>query len=256
MSKSVVLLTGACGDIGREIALAFARTGAHLILNDLVDRKEAETLIEAVRSAGGEAVYFSADVSNRRAVDDMFKAATAEFGPPDICIANAAIVEVSPFLDIDSASWKKHLDVNLTGSFEVAQAAARVMVNSGLAGKILFIGSWVQDVPSSGIAPYCVSKAGLKQLAKCMALELGCHGIKVNVVAPGFVDAGLSGRLFEKTPALKAESLKLVPLGYIASAADVASAVMLLCSPGADYMTGSTLLVDGGNSLFYRRLDS
>jgi glucose 1-dehydrogenase len=256
MRGSVVLLTGACGDIGREIALAFARTGASLVLNDLLESKEAASLIQAVRAAGGDAIYFSADVSHRGAVDDMVKAATDEFGPLDIHIANAAVVEVSPFLDLDSASWRKHLDVNLTGSFEIGQSAARAMVNSGRTGKIIFIGSWVQDVPWTGIAPYCVSKASLKLLAKCMALELGSHGIRVNLVAPGFVDAGLSGRFFEQDQKLKAESIKLVPLGYIASAADVASAVMLLCSESADYMTGSTLLVDGGNSLFYRRGDS
>jgi glucose 1-dehydrogenase len=256
MDRSVVLITGACGDIGREIALAFARTGATLILNDLLNSDHAAALIQTIRSVGGDAVYFSVDVSNRGAVDEMIKAATADFGPPNICVASAAIVEFRPFLDLDSASWRKQLDVNLTGCFEIGQAVARAMIGAGRQGKIIFISSWVQDVPSAGIAPYCVSKAGLKLLAKCMALELGRFGIRVNTVSPGFVDAGLSGRQFERDPALKAKSKGLVPLGYIASAADVASSVMLLCSSGAEYMTGSTLLVDGGNSLFYRRGDS
>jgi NAD(P)-dependent dehydrogenase (short-subunit alcohol dehydrogenase family) len=251
MDNSVVLVTGACGDIGRAIALAFARTGARLVLNDLVPEQTAGPLIDAIQTAGGEAAYFAADVTNRAVVERLVESAVKLYGPPDICIGNAGIVEVSPFLDIDPASWNRQLDVNLTGCFHIGQAAARAMVKAERRGKIIFVSSWVQDVPSDGIAPYCVSKSGLKLLSKCMALELARYGIRVNVIAPGFVDAGLSGRLFREDPGLRARSEKLVPLGYIASAGDVAASVMLLCSPAADYVTGTTLLVDGGNSLFY-----
>lgn len=252
MDNSVVLVTGACGDIGRAIALAFAQTGARLVLNDLVAEQTAEPLMDAIRAAGGEASYFAADVTNSAAVDLLVESAVKLYGPPDICIGNAGIVEVSPFLELTPESWRRHIDINLTGCFHVGQAAARRMVLAGKPGRIIFNSSWVQDVPSANISAYCVAKSGLKMLARTMALELGRHQIAVNLIAPGFVDAGLSGKLYREQPGLREAGMKLVPLGYIITAAEVAAAVMMLCSPAAAYMTGSTLLIDGGNSLFLR----
>jgi NAD(P)-dependent dehydrogenase (short-subunit alcohol dehydrogenase family) len=199
MDNAVVLVTGACGDISRTIALAFAQTGARLVLNDLVAEQTAEHLMDAIRAAGGEAAH-------RYQSDRLLLRRTG--GCP-----------------ADGPGWQTRAD----------------SLNS----------SWVQDVPSANISAYCVATSGLKMLARTMALELGRHQIAVNVIAPGFVDAGLSGRVFREDPGLRARSEKLVPLGYIASAGDVAASVMLLCSPAADYVTGTTLLVDGGNSLFY-----
>ena len=248
----VVLITGACGDIGRETALAAGKCGARVVLNDLLPEADSQALVEQIRLSGGEAAYHQADVADRQEVERMMEAAGERFGPLDICIGNAAIVEVSPFLEISTQSCDKHLAVNLSGCFHVAQAAARRMIQAGKAGKIIFVSSWVQDVPSENIAAYCVSKSGLKMLARCMALELGRHGITVNLVAPGFVDAGLSGRMFRERPGLKEEATKYVPLNYVMSAADVAAAILMLCSSAAAYMTGSTLLIDGGNSLFLR----
>jgi glucose 1-dehydrogenase len=252
LQNRVVLITGACGDIGREIALLMGKERARLVLNDVVPDAHAEPLVAEIGRLGGEAIYYRADVADRKCVDAMIDKAGARFGPLDICIGNAAIVEVSPFLDMTADSWARHIDINLTGCFHVAQQAARAMVRAGKGGSIILISSWVQDVPSENISAYCVAKSGLKMLARSMALELGRHNITVNLVAPGFVDAGLSGRLFREKPGLKKSCAQYVPLGYIASAADVAAAVMLLSMPAARYMTGSTLLVDGGNSLFLR----
>jgi NAD(P)-dependent dehydrogenase (short-subunit alcohol dehydrogenase family) len=249
----VALITGACGAIGREIAIAASSAGARVILNDICPQQDAAEFVQAVGGRSGNAAYFQADVANRECVERMFDDAAEQFGAPDICIGNAAIVAAGPFLDLSERSWHDHLETNLTGCFHVGQAAARRMVKAGKPGKIIYISSWVQDVPSENITAYCVAKSGLKMLAKCMALELGRRGITVNLVAPGFVDAGLSGRMFREKPGLRQECEQYVPLGGIMSAADVASATMLLCSQGADYMTGSTLLVDGGNSLFLRR---
>ena len=256
LEKQVVLITGACGDIGKATALAFAKHGAYLSLNDLCPISGAKSLMDEIDHLGGKSVYSSGDVSNRIAVDQLVRSTVEEFGQIDICIGNAGIANPTPFLDTSEDNWNKHLAVNLTGCFHVGQAAAKTMVAAGKPGKVIFMSSWVQDVPWDSLTPYCVSKSGLKMLAQCMALELAPHNITVNVVAPGFVNAGLSGRLFKENPGLIDESIKLVPLGYLMSAADVAAAVELLCSPGAEYMTGSTLLVDGGNSLFLRARNS
>jgi NAD(P)-dependent dehydrogenase (short-subunit alcohol dehydrogenase family) len=252
VDRPVVVITGACGDIGKATALAFAKQGAQLALNDLGPDSDAKGLVEAIAQLGADSIYLRGDVSNRAAVDHLVRATLERFGRIDICIGNAGIVKVSSFLETSEENWNKHLSVNLTGCFHVGQAAARTMVDAGRPGKIIFTSSWVQDVPWENIGPYCVSKSGLKMLAQCMALELGPHKITVNLVAPGFVNAGLSGRLYKENPGLIDQSIKLVPLGYLMSADDVAAAVLLLCSPGAEYMTGSTLLVDGGNSLFQR----
>jgi NAD(P)-dependent dehydrogenase (short-subunit alcohol dehydrogenase family) len=250
LEGSVVLITGACGDIGSATAREMGKAGARVFLNDCLPEEQAAPLIDEIVRLGGEADYFQADVSDPNAVAKLMEAAVSRFGPPSICIGNAAIVETGPFLDIAPETWQRHLAVNLTGCFHVGQASARLMVQARKPGKIILVSSWVQDEPWENLAAYCVAKGGLKMLAKCMALELARHRITVNLVAPGFVDAGLSAKLFREQPGSREQAAQFVPLGYIMSAEDVAAAIMLLCSPGADYMTGSTLLVDGGNSLF------
>lgn len=252
LQGKVALVSGACGDIGKAIALAFAQEGAALTLTDVGPESDAAALLEEVRQSGGQASYFRADVSDREQVDDVVNRSLANFGKIDICLGNAGIVEPGPFLATSRQSWEKHLAVNLTGCFHVGQAVAKSMVDQGRPGKIIFTSSWVQDVPFANLTSYCVSKSGLKMLAQCMALELGPHHITVNLIAPGFVDAGLSGRMFKENPAILDESLKIVPLGRLMAASEVAGAALLLCSPGAEYMTGTTLLIDGGNSLFQR----
>lgn len=222
-----------------------------MILLDIVTDDRPAQLVEGIRHAGGQAIYRRGNTSVRADIDGVLQTGVAKFGRLDICIGNAGIVRASPILDLTEESWQTQIDVNLTGCFHAGQASARLMKEAGTGGRIVFISSWVQDVPSANIAAYCVSKSGLKMLAKCMALELGRDRICVNLVAPGFVDAGLSGRMFQEDPGLREKCMRKVPLGYVQSASDVARAVKLVCSPGLEYMTGSTLLVDGGNSLFF-----
>ena len=122
-------------------------------------------------------------------------------------------------------------------------------------GQIVLMSSWTQDVPRDGIGAYCTSKSGLKMLAKCLALELGPAGIRVNLVAPGFVDAGLTGKNLRRNPGLRSGMEASIPLGRLISAEELARTVRMLCSDDAAYLTGATITVDGGSSLFYRRQD-
>lgn len=255
LKNKVVVLTGACGDIGLATALAVAKEGGRLVLNDIVPDQEAAARFKRRGFALRKALYFRGDISKQQTSENIVEAAIERFGAIDICVGNAAVVEPCSFLDLSQESWAKQLAVNLTGCFYISQAAARAMVKAKSPGKIIFTSSWVQDIPSAKLTAYCVSKGGLKMLAKCMALELGRHNITVNLVAPGFVDAGLSGKMFRKNPELRKEALQVVPLGRMMSADQVAEAILALCLPGADYMTGATFLVDGGNSLFYRTED-
>ncbi len=240
-----VAVTGAAGDLGAAMALELAGRGAVVTMLDRVPEDEAVERIAAVRAAGS-CSYRQVDVTDRAAVD----AALAAVAPLDVAIGNAGIVDAAPFLEVSQAQWQAHLDVNVTGCFNVGQAAARLMVERGTRGQIVFTGSWVGEIPWPEISAYTVSKAGVRMLARAMARELAGRGIRVNVVAPGIVMAGMARRQYETDPDYARRASVVIPLGAFGTAEQIAKATAFLCSPDADYMTGSVLLVDGGASLF------
>jgi len=240
-----VAITGAAGDLGHAMSLELARLGAHVTMIDRLGDTEASERIAAVGRVGN-CGYVRADVTDRAAVEAALRA----LDPLDVAIGNAGIVESAPFLEVTSAQWQSHLDINLTGCFNVGQVAAQVMVERDRPGLVLFTGSWVGEIPWPEIGPYCVSKAGVRMLARSMARELAAHGIRVNVVAPGIVHAGMARRQYETDPAYARRASVVIPLGKMGTAEQVAQSVAFLCSPQATYMTGSVLLVDGGASLF------
>jgi NAD(P)-dependent dehydrogenase (short-subunit alcohol dehydrogenase family) len=183
-------------------------------------------------------------------VDAAIATIVERYGRLDVAISNAGVGRGIPFLDLTSEQWSHHIDSNLTGCFHVGQAAARQMVAQGGPGVILFTGSWVQEIPWPEIAAYCVSKGGLLMLMRCMARELAPYRIRVNTVAPGIVKAGLAGWQYEHEPQYRARVGHVIPLGEMETPQQVARAFVYLCSSAADYMTGSSLLIDGGCSLF------
>jgi NAD(P)-dependent dehydrogenase (short-subunit alcohol dehydrogenase family) len=240
-----VAITGAAGDLGHAMSLELARLGAHVTMIDRVAPEDASERIGAVGRAG-HCTYVQADVTDRPAI----AAALRQVDPLDVAIGNAGIVESAPFLEVTAEQWQAHLDINLTGCFNVGQVATRLMVERGRPGLVLFTGSWVGEIPWPDIGPYCVSKAGVRMLARSMARELAAYRIRVNVVAPGIVHAGMARRQYETDPAYARRASVVIPLGEMGTAEQVAQATAFLCSPEAAYMTGSVLLVDGGASLF------
>jgi NAD(P)-dependent dehydrogenase (short-subunit alcohol dehydrogenase family) len=240
-----VAITGAAGDLGHAMSLELARRGARVTMIDRLSDDDVSERIATVRRAG-HCTYVQADVTDRLAI----AAALQAVDPLDVAIGNAGIVESAPFLEVTAEQWQAHLDINLTGCFNVGQAAARLMVERDRAGLVLFTGSWVGEIPWPEIGPYCVSKAGVRMLARSMARELAAHGIRVNVVAPGIVYAGMARRQYETDPAYARRASVVIPLGEMGTAEQVAQATAFLCSTEAAYMTGSVLLVDGGASLF------
>jgi NAD(P)-dependent dehydrogenase (short-subunit alcohol dehydrogenase family) len=240
-----IAVTGAAGDLGHAMSLELARRGAQVAMIDRLPETEAEPRIKAV-AAAGRCTYHQADVTDRAAID----AALAAVEPLDVAIGNAGIVESAPFLEVSEEQWRAHLDINLGGCFNLGQAAARSMISRGRAGLVLFTGSWVGEIPWPEISAYCVSKAGVRMLARSMARELAAHRIRVNVIAPGIVFAGMARRQYETDPGYARRASVVVPLGELGTAEQIAQATAFLCSPEAAYMTGSVLLVDGGASLF------
>jgi NAD(P)-dependent dehydrogenase (short-subunit alcohol dehydrogenase family) len=240
------VISGGAGDIGAQTAAQLVREGAHVFVLDRKPEHEAAPWLEIVSRAGDSFEYVELDTTLRNDLESFF----AEIDAVDIAIGNAGVGAVKPFLELDDELWQKTLDVNLTGCFRFGQTAARRMVEDRKEGRIIFTGSWVGRTPWPDIAAYSVSKAALRMLAKQMARELAEHRILVNLVAPGILNAGLAGAR-QRADAAYADSVKrMIPLGALQTPEQVADAILFLCSPAADYMTGSELLIDGGCSLF------
>src|SRR5258706_3484265 len=253
LEGKVALITGGCGDIGRATAGRLLERGARVALLDVGGAEKAADVGSADRI-----LLVQWDVSDRGAVAGAIDTIIAKWGRLDFAISNAGVVQNQPFLEITPEAFAQTLNVNLSGCFHVAQLAARVMNKQepdahGVRGKILFTGSWVQDMPWPEGTSYIVSKAGIKALARNMAQELAGRGIRVNVVAPGIVMAGLSKQVYETDPGFGPRATAAIPLGEFGTAEQVADAFAFLCGPASNYMTGSVLLVDGGCSLVKRQ---
>ena len=237
-----VAITGGTGEIGLTMAAAFARQGAQVTL---LDKTPPSGAVAATVEAIG-ARFHSMDVTDEQSVS----ATIGSLSGIDVAIANAGVHRGARFLDLSPENWRLMLDVNLTGVFFFCQAAARKMAARNAGGSVVITGSWVQDVPNLDNTGYCTSKAGAGMLARCMALELAELGIRVNVVAPGIVDAGMAKRQIQVDPTFSRKAVKGIPLGRLQTAEQVAQAAVFLSSEQAASVTGVTLLVDGGLSLF------
>jgi NAD(P)-dependent dehydrogenase (short-subunit alcohol dehydrogenase family) len=247
LENQVVLVTGAAGDLGNAMAVHLARAGAsRVVMWDMKPESGARDRIAAVQQTGADVQYQQVDVRDRAAVD----VAIAGLDRLDVVCSNAGIVEAQPFLEVTQENWNNHLDINLTGCFNVCQSAARKMVADQTPGRIILTSSWVGSIPWPEIAPYTVSKAGVNMLTKAMARELATYGIRVNAIAPGIVKAGIAGRQLVEEPQYATRVAKVIPLGDPGTPAEIAEAVVYLASPQTAYMTGTILTLDGGCSLF------
>jgi glucose 1-dehydrogenase len=241
---AVAIVTGAASGIGRAIALGLAGAGARVAVSDIHLPGVSETagLIEA---AGSHAVVVQTDVSSKAQVTDLVSQTLAHWSRLDILVNNAGVSGETPFLDMDEVEWDRVLAVNLKGAFLCAQAAARTMVCAGQGGKIVNITSVNSEIAGAGLAHYCASKGGLRMLTKVMALELAPHKINVNAVAPGIIDTPLT-RTSLADPDRRRAFLACVPWGRVGQPEDVVHAALFLASSQADFITGTTLVVDGG----------
>jgi NAD(P)-dependent dehydrogenase (short-subunit alcohol dehydrogenase family) len=253
LSNSVVAITGGWGDIGQATARRLSREGASVVLLD----RRSDSVLSSELSANQKVSYVQCDVTDRASVESAFAGVIDRHKRLDVAIANAGMVANEPFLDMNFSNLKTTMEVNFFGAFHTAQVVARLMMKQqlserGVRGKILFTGSWVQDMPWPGGTSYISSKSAVKMMAKTMAQELAIHSIRVNILSPGIVMAGLSKKLYDSDPIFRGQVGKAIPLEDMQSAESVADAYAFLCSSDSDYMTGTSMLVDGGLTLVKR----
>jgi NAD(P)-dependent dehydrogenase (short-subunit alcohol dehydrogenase family) len=242
------LVTGAGSrGIGRAIAEALGTAGADVAVHYHGDDTVARELVGQLRASGRSAVALPADLADPALARGLVRRAADELGGLDIAVCCAAVLSRVPFLDLTDAEWDRVHAVNLRGYFAIGQEAARHMVARG-GGRIIMVSSVNQVTVNRGIAHYAATKGGVMQLAKSMALELAPAGVTVNLIAPGTIETDLN-RAFLAQPGNRAAKLGLIPMDRIGRPEDVAGAAVFLASEAAAYVTGSTIVVDGGLTL-------
>jgi glucose 1-dehydrogenase len=250
------LITGASSGIGRAIAQCFAAAGAAVLLNYYSHPDEAEKMVRDIKAQGGRAVAAKGDISKPEQCKALFDTMAKEFGGIDILAANAGIQADALVADMALEQWQRVIDVNLTGQFLCAQMAVRHFRNQGLdtsrspaLGKIIFTSSVHEEIPWAGHVNYAASKGGLKLLMESLAQELAPEKIRVNSIAPGAIKTAINEQAWQTEEASQ-ELLKLIPYGRIGVPEDVAKAAVWLACDESDYVTGTTLFVDGGMTLY------
>lgn len=245
-----VLITGGLGAIGQVVVKRLLEHSARIAVNDILPEEDARKIAHQTEWATGRVLYVRADVTKSEGAAAVVARTVEAFGRLDVALCQAGMAQSCPILEYAEADWDEIISVNLKSAYLVAQASARAMVQQGVKGKIIFTSSWVRDVPWPNITPYNVTKSGMKMLMRGMAKELAARGIRVNFVAPGIVAVGLAKRQWDNEPDYRLRARKAIPLGTMQPPESVADALIFLSSDAADYITGHTLLVDGGSSLY------
>lgn len=245
LSGQTALITGASRGIGRQIALALAAAGAKVAINYNASSEAAEAVVAEITAAGGEAKAWQADVSKLDQATALVGAVLEHFGSLDILVNNAGITRDSLLLRMTEEDWDRVLEVNLKGYFNCCKAAIRAMTRARQ-GRIINISSVVGIRGNAGQVNYSAAKAGVIGLTKSLAREVGSRNITVNAVAPGFISTDMTKVLSED---IREQMLENIPLGRLGETEDVANLVVFLAGPGAAYITGQVIAVDGGMSM-------
>ena len=242
------LVTGGGRGIGRGISLALARAGADLCISYRARNDAATATAQEIRDLGQQAHIFQADMGNPADVQNLLDASVATLGGIDIVVCNAGMHYRRPFLDISVEEWDEVLNADLRAPFLLGQAASRQMIAQGHGGRIIMITSISAEVAYPNLVHYQAAKAGLKMLARGMALELVEHGITVNAVAPGVTLTDLSVDSLTD-PVQREKRLGRIPMGRPGDPKDIGAAVAFIASDQTEWMTGTTITVDGGQTV-------
>lgn len=247
LAGKVALVTGASGGIGRASALAMAREGADVVVNYLTYPESAESLAAEVRGLGRRCLLCPVDVSDQAAVEAMVGRIVAELGRLDIYVSTAVYSDREYFHVADMAGFRRTIDVSMWGSFYVLRAAANQMIRQGKGGNVVIVSSPHAHIPLPSSMAYNMAKAAQDQMARTAAIELVKHRIRVNIVHPGWTDTPGERKYFTEDVLKKAGAD--LPWGRMALPEEIARGVLFLVDPESDYVTGSTLSIDGGSQL-------
>ncbi|HYW94658.1 MAG TPA: SDR family oxidoreductase [Bacteroidales bacterium] len=249
------IITGAATGIGKAIAIQYALEGAKVVINYLKG-DPADEVVDKIKEGGGDAIAIEADVSQEEDVKKLFAKTIEAYGTVHILVNNAGIQKDSGFIHMTLKDWQKVIDVNLTGQFLCAREAAKEFLRRGIdenvsnsAGKIIFMSSVHETIPWAGHANYASSKGGISQLMRTVAQELAPQKIRANSLAPGAVKTPINKKVWDN-PDSRKTLLKLIPDNRIGEPLDIARAAVWLASDESDYITGHSLYVDGGMTLF------
>jgi glucose 1-dehydrogenase len=256
LRNQTAIVTGASSGIGQAIAIALGKAGANVAVNYHGDDAGADKTKEDIQNHGSKAITIKGDVSEKEKVEQLFSKTTEEFGQIHILVNNAGIQQDEPFKDMKAESWDQVIRTKLYGAFYCAQQAARIFIKQGMddtlskaKGKIIFISSVHDTIPWAGRVNYAASKGGLLTLMQSLAQELAPEKIRVNNISPGAIKTPINEEDWKDENRKKALLAK-IPYGRIGEPEDVAKAVVWLASDDADYITGTTLYVDGGMTLY------
>ena len=256
LDRQPALVTGANSGIGKAVALGLAAAGADVVVNYVSDRESAEEVAHAIEAKGRRAIAIKADVSSEDDVTAMFARAVDHFGTLHIAVNNAGLQRDAAFHEMTLEQWNEVISINLTGQFLCAREAVREFRRRGVdpavsaaAGKLVFMSSVHQEIPWAGHVNYAASKGGVMQLMRSVAQEVAPFAIRANAIAPGAIRTPIN-RPARETPQAYRDLMTLVPYKRIGEPEDIAQAVNWLVSDAADYVTGATLFVDGGMTLY------
>src|ERR1700722_4658507 len=245
LQGKVGLVTGGTSGIGRDTAVLFARAGARVVV---AGRREAEgnETIELVRAAGGEGAFVKTDVSKAAEVEALMQEVVEKFGRLDIAFNNAGIEGVwVPIVRQSEEDWDRTIEINLKGVWLCLKYELRQMLKQGGGGVIVNMSSTLGLIGSAGVAAYSASKHGVIGLTKTAALETAKNGIRINAVCPGFTETPMTDRIF-RAPGVRKYVLSCHPIGRLGKPMEIAESVVWMCSDRASFMTGQSLVLDGG----------
>lgn len=250
LGGKVAIVTGASSGIGQGIAERFGKEGAKVVVDYVGGEEEAQKTVDVITKAGGEAFPFQCDVTRLDQVQAMVEAAYTKFGSCEILVNNAGMEKKADFWDVTEEDYDTVMSVNLKGPFFLAQAFVRKLRDAKKKGRIINISSVHEDMAFPGFATYCMSKGGMRMMARDLCVELGPLGITINNIAPGAVRTPINTTLLHEKDKLAALE-RNIPLGYLASVDDISGLVAFLASDEAAYVNGATFTIDGGLSHSY-----
>lgn len=239
------LVTGGGRGIGKGISTELAKEGCNVIINYVSEPGRADETVKELKNFGVQSYSIKGNVSSREEVNKMVADITSN-NELDILVNNAGVVKFEPFLEITKEAWDFQMNINLVGAFNSGQEVSRYLVKRNKGGKIVFVTSFNQEVPNGSQGVYSITKSGIKMLAKSMALELAEYNITVNTIAAGAVVTDINKVQIEEFPGLVERLNKIIPLHRWGTPEDMGKAAVFLSSSDSDYITGSTIFVEGG----------